>query len=126
MGAEAHPPVPPTDKDMPREEPGGEKMDLKKLKNDKERIAFLEDYRNTEIGWYEWKHDSDLDRSWWRYDLEDCALIVEEQLHTFQWPNEHVAPVIHWYIVKDWHKPFGDSGASRTMALKELKEAVKK
>ena len=102
-------------------------MDLKKLKNDKERTAFLEDYRNTENGWYMWKDDYDLGRSWWRYDLDDCALIVEEQLRTFQWPNEHVTQsVMHWYIVKDWNQPFGDSVASKTMALKELKEAVKK
>ena len=102
-------------------------MDLKKLKNDKERTAFLEDYRNTENGWYMWKDDYDLGRSWWRYDLDDCALIVEEQLRTFQWPNEHVTQsVMHWYIVEDWNKPFGDSVASRTLALKKLKEAVKK
>ena len=102
-------------------------MDLKNLKNDKERIAFLDDYRNTENGWYEWKHDSDLERSWWRYDLDNCALIVEDQVRTFHWPNEHVAlTIMHWYIVEDWHIPFGDSVASRTLALKKLKEAMKK
>ena len=35
---------------------------MKKFKNDNERIAFLEDYRNEQNGWYLWKHDEDLDR----------------------------------------------------------------
>lgn len=37
---------------------------LKTFKNDKERIAFLEDYRNTRNGWKLWKCDEDLSRTW--------------------------------------------------------------
>lgn len=100
---------------------------MKKLKNDKERIAFLEDYRNMDNGWYLWKDDGDLDRKWWRYDLDDCALIVEERLQTIHWPSDHLSWIVdHWYIIRDWHQPFEDGAASRTLALAVLKEAGKK
>ena len=93
-----------------------------KFKNDKERIAFLEDYRNVDHGWYLWKEDDDLKFRMWRYDLPDAALIVSEQLRTFTWPDEHEEwTVAHWYIVKDWSGLFADQAASRTMALAELK-----
>lgn len=97
-----------------------------KFKNDKERIAFLEDYRNEQNGWYRWKEDSDLDRVWWRYDLPDCALIVEEQLRTITWPNPHrEMTVVHWFIINDWKLPFADGVTSRSMALAELKRCEK-
>ena len=35
---------------------------IKELKNDKERTAFLEDYRNLENGWYLWKDYRDINR----------------------------------------------------------------
>lgn len=96
-----------------------------RFKNDKERIAFLE-ARSRANGWYLWKEDDELQREWWRYDLPDCALIVETQLRTSLWPHAHqVWDVVHWYIVRDWHAPFADSVASRTQALAELKRCEK-
>ena len=96
-----------------------------KFKNDKERIAFLEDYRNGENGWYLWKSDPEIDRRWWRYDLPDCALIVEEDRQTFEWPKRRVEwRVVNWFIIKDWtlkDKTFRDQVGSRSMALAELK-----
>lgn len=97
-----------------------------KFKNDKERLAFLDDYRNEQNGWYLWKEDYDLERQWWRFDLPDCALIVEEQLITYHYPNTHVAhSIIHWYIIKDWKRLFADQVASRTLALQEVKRCGK-
>lgn len=94
-----------------------------RFKNDRERGAFLDDYRNEKNGWYLWKEDDDIGRRMWRRDLTGCALIVEEQLITYRWPQDHVTwSVMHWYIVEDWHEPFADSQASRTEALKKLKE----
>lgn len=94
-----------------------------KFKNDKERIAFLEDHRNEKNGWYIWKHDDDMQRTWWRFDLSDRALIVEEQLQTFKWPDKHTTwAVMHWYIINDWHGLFADQVASRTLALAALKK----
>lgn len=96
-----------------------------KFKNDKERIAFLEDYRNLDRGWYLWKVDDDLMRRWWRYDLPDCALIVEEDQRTFTWPSPCVEwSIINWFIIKDWtfnQATFRDQVASRSMALLEIK-----
>ena len=100
-----------------------------KFKNDKERIAFLEDYRNGENGWYCWKNDAEIDRRWWRYDLPDCALIVEEGRQTFEWPKRRVEwRVVNWFIIKDWtfkDKTFRDQVGSRSMALAEIKRCQK-
>ena len=103
---------------------------MKKFKNDKERIAFLEDYRNADNGWYLWDENEDIGRKWWRYDLPDCALIVEEEEHTpceNSWWKEPSSLwiAIQWFIIKDWSMSFGDQRGSRTMALKELKRIEK-
>ena len=96
-----------------------------KFKNDKERIAFLEDYRNKEKGWYLWKYDKDLQRSWWRCDLPDCSLIVEENWVTVTWPyRREERRIVNWFIIRDWtfnQATFRDQVASRSMALKEIK-----
>ena len=95
---------------------------MKSFKNDKERTAFLRDYRNTENGWYKWKEDEDLTRQWWRYDYEYGSFIVEEQLQTYHYPNPHTEwSVIHWYIIKHENWLFADQVASFTQALQELK-----
>ena len=97
------------------------------FKNDKERIAFLEDYRNQDNGWWLWKKDNDLNRKWWRFDLTDCSFIVEEQLQTIRWPDVHEKYcVVHWYVIDNYEAPFADGQASRTQALARLKEAEKK
>lgn len=96
------------------------------LRNDKERSLFLDDYRNVDNGWYLWKEDEDIGRRMWRYDLPDCALIVDEQLITYHYPTDHIEwSVVHWYIVRDWHQPFADSQASRTLAIQEVKRCVR-
>lgn len=101
-------------------------IDITKLKNDKERIAFLEDYRNEQNGWNLWKQDEDLGRWMWRYDLDDISIIVEERLQTYEWPKKHQARTIsNWYIT-DWSGLFEDHRASRTMALAEIKKRTKK
>lgn len=103
-------------------------MDITKLKNDKERTAFLEDYRNTENGWILWKELTDIRRRWWLYVLGDCSLIVEEQEQEFAWPNIHKAwRPMQWYIVKaPLHEvPLANQQASRTLALAALKRVQK-
>ena len=98
-----------------------------KFKNDKERIAFLEDHRNMVHGWYMWKDDIDLRREWWRLDLDTCSLIVEEREQTIMWPERKLKWLVSsWYIIRDWNIPFEDGKASRTLALEALKEAEKK
>ena len=102
---------------------------LLELKNDKQRLAFLDDYTNEENGWYLWKYDDDLQRRWWRYDLPDCALIVEEDQQTFTWPNVRIEwRKRDWFIIRDWSqntKTFRDQQASRTLALAEIKRVQK-
>lgn len=103
-------------------------IDLKALKNDKERIAFLEDYRNMDNGWRLWKNLDDIQRRWWRFDMQDAdvAFIVEERLQTVMYPKMHETwLVVNWFIVRDWSIPFSDNQASRTMALAELKKVTR-
>ena len=105
-------------------------FDLKTLKNDQARIAFLEDYRNFDNGWYLFKEDDDLGRRMWRFDLPECALIVEERRQTTFNPyireKERIKWfVFKWYVVTDWHRPFEDNAGSRTMALQKLKEVTR-
>jgi len=94
------------------------------LKNDKERKAFL-DTRSRASGWYLWKEDPDLQREWWRFDLPDCALIVEQQEITYNYPEWHRAKnILHWYIIRDWHGLFADQVASKTQVLQEVRNAA--
>lgn len=99
------------------------------FRNDKERIAFLTDYRNTENGWYLWQELAAVGRRFWRYDLPDCSLIVEEDQRTFTWPEERVDwNIVQWFIIKDWTfriRTFRDQIASRSMALMEIKRIQK-
>lgn len=103
-------------------------MDCKDLKNDKERTAFLEDYRNMDNGWMLWKFDDDIRRRMWRLRLtDDVVFVVEEQLRTYTWPDKHTEwSVVHWYIIEDPTAIFGDCVASRSLALAKLKEVAKK
>ena len=61
--------------------------------------------------------------------MPDCALIVEEDMMTFEYPEKRVDWYIHnWFIIKDWtfsEKTFRDQVASRSMALRELKRVEK-
>ena len=102
---------------------------VKSLKNDKERIAFLEDYRNEQKGWRMWKGDNDLQRIFWQNDITDGhALVVEEEYRTILWPKMHMAWEIKaWYILSDQNSgmTFGDQRASRTMALELIKKLQK-
>ena len=108
-------------------------IDLSLLKNDAERLAFLDDYGNRENGWYIWKVEDDMQRMLWRFDLpQDTAggaIIVEEELRTYMWPEWHRKWTIkHWYIIKDWsnkEKTFADQVASRTLALNLIKDVQK-
>ena len=97
---------------------------MKKFKNDKERIAFLEDYRNEANGWQLWKQDDDMQRRCYRFDMPDgSALIVEEELVVFRYPKLRLDwNVMNRYHITDWGKPFGDQKASKTMMLSMIKE----
>lgn len=102
------------------------------LKNDKERIEFLEDYRNEDNGWYLWKEDKDLGRKMWRLDIEDgnTSVIVEERLQLVTYPRHEAKWLVrNWYLVVEWSDlPFESAAASRTIVLgyiKRLKEFAK-
>lgn len=97
------------------------------FRNDKERIAFLEDYTNRENGWYLFRNDIQMQRRAWALDLIDgTTFIVEEEVRTITWPETHLEWItIAWFIIEDDGKPYGDCRGSRTMALTKLKEVEK-
>ena len=106
-------------------------MKMKKFRNDKERIAFLEDYTNRENGWILYRNDIEMSRRCWLLRLPDgAALIVEEELGTFTWPEVHKKwNTLTWFIIDDWknnNKLYGDCRGSRTQALTKLKELGRK
>ena len=99
------------------------------LKNDKERIAFLEDFRNTENGWRLWKDMKSIGRRWWRLDLArgftKLALIVEEEIQTIHYPAEGEEWITRCWFIRNQFSglaPFADSRGSRTQALTALKD----
>ena len=102
---------------------------LLELKNDKQRLAFLDDYTNEENGWYLWESWFSMTRRFWRYDLPDCSIIVEEDDWTLTWPEKTVKKRIeNWFIIRDWTfktATFRDQQASRTLALAEIKRVQK-
>ncbi len=97
------------------------------FKNDKERLAFLDDYTNESNGWFLWKQDEDLSRRFWKVVLPDLSeIIVEEERRLYHWPEDHITwAVIHWYIDKGGAEVFSEYIASRTQALAHLKEVLK-
>lgn len=96
-----------------------------KFRNDKERIAFLEDYRNDENGWYLWQEYAEIGRKMWRRDIDDgnTSVIVEERLQTISWPRPEEKWIVHkWYLVTDVGRPFEDNVASRTVVLDYIRQ----
>lgn len=96
-----------------------------KLKNDKERIAFLEE-RRKEDGWFLWIRDSVIGRRFRRYDTEEGgSIIVEERYQTITWPKPEAKWIErNWYLFTDaesYNQPFEDRKASRTLALAYIK-----
>lgn len=97
-----------------------------KFKNDKERIAFLEERRHDQ-GWYLWREDKTTDRRMWRFDTKESSIVVEEHRQTLRYPHTHIKwMVAGWYIVRELGTvPFEDWRASRTLALQEIKRCEK-
>lgn len=89
-----------------------------RLKNDKERIAFLE-ARKPEEGWNLWRGDDELGRRFWIYETEGgTGILVEERLQTMLYPKKAPRWIErNWYLITDWREPVEDQKASRTQAL---------
>jgi hypothetical protein len=111
-------------------------MTFKTFKNDKERKAFLEDYRNAANGWYLWTYDNALERRWWRLDMtEGISFIVEEDNLFFAYPKRHDEwTPQQWYITDqriaqyacgDEKPHFGNYRASKSQAMEYLKKIEK-
>ena len=111
-------------------------MVFKTFKNDKERKAFLDDYRNTKNGWYLWTYDNALERRWWRIDLkDDISFVVEEEKMYFAFPKRHDEwTPKQWYITDqriaqyacgDERPHFGNYRTSKSQALEYLKKIEK-
>ena len=109
---------------------------MEKFKNDTERLAFLDDYRNMDNGWYLWREDYDRQLRVFRNDIApDFCLLVEEHLLTIEWPKKHQSWTVRDRYIVNWAetgdkmergmKTFADQRASRTQQLAALKEFQK-
>lgn len=97
---------------------------LMSLRNDKERTAFLEDYRNTENGWEVWDKSLLGQRFWWAWEFPDRSrtIIVEEKLWDSIWPRKEKKWIpAEWFILQDKEQPLANQHASKTLALEEIK-----
>lgn len=105
-----------------------------KFKNDKERIAFLEGYKDEQSqyssNWSIWKQDDILGRRIWSTHVGMTIFFVEEEFRTFEWPKRYRTwHTVNWYVYEgpmtnafSGEMTFGDRRASRTMVLARLKE----
>jgi len=109
-------------------------MVTQRFRNDTERAAFLDNYREESAGWYLWKEDPELGEKIWRNDLSDTHYYaVREVFETSLWPKKHQKwYAIDRYIVdlgdpeEEFPPTFHDQRASRTQQLTDLKEFQKK
>lgn len=100
------------------------------LRNDKERMAFLDDYANdVNAYWYLAKMLTGYDRRFFAYRGTDYTVYVEDELQTMTWPKRHEKWISRsFYLVPDepgTRKPFADYRMSKTMIINWIKERRK-
>lgn len=118
------------------------------FKNDKERIAYLEAYRDWDKKsagpltdeWQLMIQDNMLGRRWLYVEpAKGVRFVVEQAFRLIEWPKrQRIWTTKNWYIVEGELEPtdeeiyrtpggctFEECAASRTMALNRLKELQK-
>lgn len=103
-------------------------MDIKKLRNNELRKQFLVD-RNPEDGWYLWINQPEVDREFWRVDIEGYAFVVEMELHERIYPKRDIV----WYeagiyvipveeLENTRKRPFSTYATNNSQCIEKLKE----
>lgn len=108
-------------------------MDIKALKNNELREKFLEDL-NPDEGWYVWLDQKELNRKFYRNDLNGTTFVVEmmEILRTYP-KKERVWHPAKYYLIQTKTLecplrsfPFSAYIANKTMCVDELKKLSRK
>ena len=104
-------------------------MDIKALKNNKLREKFLEDL-NPDEGWYVWLDQKELNRKFYRNDLNGTTFIIEmmEILRSYPKKERIWYPAKYYFMQTETLEcplrgvPFSVFIASKTMCVDELKK----
>ena len=93
------------------------------LRNDWERSNFLKDYTNVENGWYLWQENPVIQRRWWRRDIGNCSIVIEDALHRNTFPygsyeGQDMWSILHVYLVTEWALPL-ENGTSFMSKVKD-------
>lgn len=106
----------------------------KMFRNDDDRLAFLDAYKDSESKyfgrWELWKEDRITGRRWWITQIQTTNFIVEEVYQSYVWPKPHkewrtmrmylyVGPITDSFTGE---LTFEDRRSSRSLALKRIKE----
>ena len=104
-------------------------MDIKELKNNDLRGKFL-DNRDPDQGWYLWVNQPEVDRKFYRSDIEDTAFICEVEKCEFQYPKRHTKWYTKRYFIVptcelekgiERAKPFSAYESNKTGCIERLK-----
>lgn len=109
----------------------------KMFRNDDDRLAFLDAFKDSESEyfgrWVLWKEDRITGRRWWTTHIQTTIFIVEEVYQSYSWPKPHKEwRTMHWYVYEGpmtdaftGEMTFEDRRSSRSLALKRIKELEK-
>lgn len=97
------------------------------LRNDKERMAFLDNYTDDcNAYWFLAKMLTGYDRRFFAYQGDGYSIYVEDELQTLTWPKKHEKWLSRaFYLVpleNGTRKPFADYRMSKTQIINWIKE----
>ena len=98
------------------------------LPNDKERMAFLEHYTDSDH-WYCEKVMAQYDRRFWTHPGDGYTLYVEDELQTVFYPEKSekwISKSIFLVPADEPKKPLADFRASKTQIINWIKEKRRK
>lgn len=97
------------------------------LPNDKERMAFLDNYTHTG-DWYLAEALRTYGRRFWAYPGDGYTIYVEDELHTAKWPKieEKWISKSYYLVEGEIDNPFADYRVSKTQIVNWVKEKRRK
>lgn len=96
------------------------------LRNDKERMAFLDNYKDDcNSYWCRVKIIAPFDRRFFAYSGDDYVIFVEDELQTVHWPKTAQKWISKSYYLVEGERddrPFSDYRMSRSQIVNWIKE----
>lgn len=95
------------------------------LRNDKERMAFLDNYKDDCSDYWHLKNISVFDRRFFAYEGDNYTVYVEDELQTVHWPKTAQKWISKSYYLVEGKRdgrPFSDYRMSRSQIINWVKE----